>query len=74
MGSSTCAAELSELLQLSREHGLSLGDERFAELLDERDPMKWLRSEFHVPKISEIIEDDSDYEGTYSYVYPIAKV
>ena len=50
----------SSLLQLSREEGLSINDERFARLLDEKDQIKWLQSEFHVPKISEITENDAD--------------
>ena len=53
---------VAPLLKISREQGLSIDDEKFAQLLDERDPMKWLRSEFHVPKISEIIEDDIDHK------------
>ena len=58
----------SSLLQLSREEGLSINDERFAQLLDERDPMKWLRSEFHVPKISEITESHDEYDkGAWLY-------
>ena len=60
---------VAPLLKISREQGLSIDDEKFAQLLDERDPMKWLRSEFHVPKISEIIEDDIDHKGIYIYSY-----
>ena len=57
----------SSLLQLSREEGLSINDERFALLLDERDPIKWLRSKFHMPKISEITESHADYDkGSYT--------
>ena len=52
----------SSLLQLSREEGLSINDERFARLLDEKDQIKWLQSEFHVPKISEITENDDNYD------------
>ena len=71
------ASGASSLVQLSREEGLSIKDERFALLLDERDPIKWLRSEFHVPKISEITESHAGYDkgsyciATYSYMYTI---
>ena len=59
----TCA---SSLLKISREQGLLISDIRFAQLLDERDPLKWLRSEFHIPKVSEINDNSTDCEGTYS--------
>ena len=59
MDGGSCAAQL---LKISKEQGVSLDDARFAQLLDEMDPIKWLRSEFHVPKISEIIEDDIDID------------
>ena len=52
-----------QIKKLSTNQGLSMDDERFAKLLDERDPMKWLRSKFYVPKISEINENDFEYEG-----------
>ena len=54
------------LLKLSKEQGLLITDERFAQLQDERDPLNWLRSEFYVPKISEITENITDCQGTYA--------
>ena len=51
------------LLKISREHGLSITDEKFAQLLDERDPMKWQRSKFYMPKVSEITDSSADSNG-----------
>ena len=47
------------LLQLSKEQGLEVNDERFAKYLDST--MKWsLRDQFHVPTLSEMLGDDAD--------------
>lgn len=59
----------SLFLKLSREEGLSISDKGFAQLLDERDPLKWLRSEFHVPTISEVTENDFDYKGSHATIW-----
>ena len=58
----------SSLLKISREQGLSISDKTFAQLLDERDPLKWLRSEFHIPKVSEINESATDREGKINII------
>ena len=64
-GPKTCE---SSLLKISREQGLSISDKRFAQFLDGRDPLKWLRPQIHIPKVSEITENDSDCEGICSYM------
>ena len=46
------------LLETAQEHGLKITDERFAQLLDERDPLKHFRSQFHVPTKAEALEDE----------------
>ena len=59
----------SFLLKLSRDQGLSISDERFAQFLDDRDPLQWLRSEFYVPTISEITDNNFDCtKGIASYI------
>ena len=44
------------LLQTAQEEGLEISDGRFAQLLDDKDPLKFLRDEFHVPSVSEILD------------------
>ena len=44
------------LLETAEEEGLKITDERFAQLLDERDPLKHLREQFHVPTKAEALE------------------
>ena len=51
-------AIFKSLLDTAQEHGLKITDERFAELMDERDPLKHFRSQFHVPTKAEALEDD----------------
>ena len=45
------------LLQTAQEEGLEISDDRFAQLLDDKDPLKFLRDEFHVPSVSEILDN-----------------
>ena len=52
------------LLQLSKEQGLEVKDDRFAKYLDST--IKWsLRDQFHIPTISEMLGDDVADKGTY---------
>ena len=46
------------LLETAQEHGLKITDERFAQLLDERDPLKHFREQFHVPTKAEALESE----------------
>lgn len=48
----------NELLKTAEKEGLEITDERFAQLLDERDPLKHLREQFHVPTKAEALESD----------------
>ena len=52
------------LLETAEKEGLKITDERFAQLLDERDPLKHLREQFHVPTKAEALEGDLD-DGEY---------
>jgi len=55
-----------QLLQLSKEQGLEVKDERFAKYLDST--INWsLRDQFHVPTISEMLGSDAD-KGMYKRV------
>ncbi|RUS88029.1 hypothetical protein EGW08_004195, partial [Elysia chlorotica] len=49
---------LEELQAISDQSGLKLNDEKFARLMDERDPLRHLRDEFHVPKMGQILHTD----------------
>ena len=51
-------AIFQRLLETAQENGLEITDERFAQLMDERDPLKHFRSQFHVPTKAEALEDD----------------
>ena len=55
-------AIFQRLLETAQENGLEITDERFAKLeaklMDERDPLKHFRSQFHVPTKAEALEDD----------------
>ena len=62
----------SSLLQLSREKGLSINDRKFIQFLDEINPIKWLWSEFHVSKTSEVSENCTDYKGIAIYSVSVA--
>ena len=44
------------LLETVQEHGLKITDEWFAQLLDERDPLKHFKEQFHVPTKAEALE------------------
>ena len=51
-------AIFQSLLKTAQENGLQITDGAFAKLLDERDPLKHFRSQFHVPTKAEALEDD----------------
>lgn len=51
-------ATYQTLLETAREQGLKITDERFAQLLDERDPLKHFREQFHIPTKVEALEGD----------------
>ena len=46
------------LLDIAKEQGLKITDDKFAQLLDERDPLKHLRDQFHIPTKAEALEGD----------------
>ncbi|GFR81651.1 kynureninase [Elysia marginata] len=53
-----CRHPLEILQTISDESGLKLTDENFAKLMDERDPLKHLRDEFHYPTMGQILHTD----------------
>ena len=55
---------MEQLFQTAREEGLEINDDRFAQLLDDRDPLKFLRGQFHVPTVSEVL-DNKVTEGAF---------
>lgn len=59
------------LLDTAQEHGLKITDERFAQILDERDPLKHLREQFHVPTKAEALGSDlaDGIDGSQKCVY-----
>ena len=46
------------LLETAQEQGVKITDEKFAQLLDERDPLKHMRDKFHIPTKAEVAESD----------------
>ena len=46
------------LLETAQEEGVKITDEKFAQLLDERDPLKHMKEKFHVPTKAEVLESD----------------
>ena len=50
---------LEELHAISDQCGFNLSDERFARLMDERDPLRHLRNEYHYPTMSQILNSES---------------
>ena len=53
----------SYLRGLAAELGVSLGDPRLAAELDKRDKLAEFRSKFHVPTISDFLEEGDRAEG-----------
>uniref|UniRef100_A0A2C9L3S0 Aminotransferase class V domain-containing protein n=1 Tax=Biomphalaria glabrata TaxID=6526 RepID=A0A2C9L3S0_BIOGL len=51
---------LLELQQIASENELVFDHLKFARLMDEKDPLRHLRNEFHYPKMSEILHTDPD--------------
>ncbi|KAK6959717.1 kynureninase isoform X2, partial [Biomphalaria glabrata] len=51
---------LLELQQIASENELAFDHLKFARLMDEKDPLRHLRNEFHYPKMSEILHTDPD--------------
>ncbi|KAK3800037.1 hypothetical protein RRG08_029759 [Elysia crispata] len=49
---------IEELQAISDQSGLQLKDEKFARLMDEKDPLRHLRNEFHYPTMSQILHTD----------------
>ena len=46
------------LLETAQEQGVKITDEKFAQLLDERDPLKHMRDKFHIPTKAGVAESD----------------
>ena len=53
----------SYLRELAAELGVSLGDPRLAAELDKRDKLAEIRSKFHIPIISDFLEEEERAEG-----------
>ena len=53
----------SYLRELAAELGVSLGDPRLAAELDKRDKLAEIRSKFHIPIISDFLEEEEKAEG-----------
>ncbi|KAH9491998.1 hypothetical protein Btru_029597 [Bulinus truncatus] len=49
-----------ELKRIASENNMSLSDLKFSRYMDERDPLRHLRQEFHYPKMSEVLHTDAD--------------
>ncbi|CAL1539128.1 unnamed protein product [Lymnaea stagnalis] len=49
---------LQELEKIANENNLKLGDVEFARHMDKRDPLKYLRDEFHYPKMGDVLNTD----------------
>ncbi|XP_065899967.1 kynureninase-like, partial [Dysidea avara] len=62
---------MEQLFQTAREEGLEINDDRFAQLLDDRDPLKFLRGQFHVPTVSEVLDNKvtEGVDGSKKCVY-----
>ena len=48
------------LLEISKEQGLTITEEAFARHLDKIDDVGNLRKQFHVPRVSELLEEFDD--------------
>ena len=51
---------LNELEKIAKESGLEMSSVEFAKLMDDSDPLKELRQEFHYPKMGEIHDSEFD--------------
>ncbi|XP_059169087.1 kynureninase-like [Physella acuta] len=49
---------LNELKQIAEDNDLDILDLKFAKLMDEKDPLRHLRDEFHYPKMGDILNTD----------------
>jgi len=48
------------LLEISKEQGLNIAEEEFARFMDNTDEVRHLRSQFYVPRVSELLEEFND--------------
>lgn len=46
-----------ELLSLAREQNLEIVDEAFAKYLDDKDEISYLRKQFYIPRVLELLEE-----------------
>ena len=60
---------LEELQAISDQSGLKLKDQKFAQLMDEKDPLRHLRNEFHYPTMSQIL--NSKFVVDYKIVFSL---
>ena len=52
-----------ELVRLAKEQNLEIVDEAFAKYLDDKDEISYLRKQFYIPRVSELLEESDIVNG-----------
>ena len=55
-------AEMQQLLDNSRQWNYDLTDVRFARAMDDNDPLRAFRQQFHYPKLSELLSCSGEFQ------------